>query len=53
MAGMYVGFLIEPVRAVFGTGATGRPLLQWPMFLTIAALASLAVAPYRRGSTRR
>src|SRR5262249_27682443 len=53
IAVMYVGFVIAQVRAVFGTGAATRPLLQWPVFLTIAALASLAGAPYRRGSARR
>src|SRR5262249_35557986 len=50
---MYVGFVIAQVRAVFGAGVAARPLFRWPVFLTIAALASLAGAPYRRGSARR
>ena len=53
IAVMYVGFVIEPVRAVFGTGAAARQLVHWPVFLTITALWSLAVADYRRGSDRR
>jgi hypothetical protein len=49
----YVGFVIAQMRVVFGTGAAARQLLQWPVFLTIAAVASLAVAQDRRGSARR
>ena len=49
----YVGFVIAQVCVVFGTGAAARQLLHWPVFLTITALWSLAVADYRRGSDRR